>query len=223
MGTVERKEREKESRKESIIDAAQKVFFEKGLLTATMDDIAEHAELAKGTLYLYYRSKEDLYLAVMMRGLVLLRGMFEEVIAQHYSTVRTLAELTNTFVRFFEHHRNYFRMFHFFNTPQFHKQVSEEMMIACDRCNESLWSLATGVFERGRAEGRIRTELRPIEIVIVLWTSASSLMMRIDSQGELFRQKLTVDLEHTLRVSNVLLLESVMTDAGKKELSELQS
>lgn len=223
MGTIERKEREKESRKESIIDAAQKVFFEKGLPLATMDEIAETAELAKGTLYLYYRSKEDLYLAVMMRGLVLLRGMFGEVVARQLTVVQTLSELTDTFVRFFEHHRNYFRMFHFFNTPQFHKQVSEEMMTACDRCNQSLWSLATGVIERGKAEGRIRAELSAIEIAVVLWTSASSLMMRIDSQGELFRMKLTVDLEHTLRVSNMLLLESVMTDAGKKELSELQS
>ena len=69
MGIAERKEREKEYRKESILDAAQKVFFEKGLHLSTMDEIAETAELAKGTLYLYYHSKEDLYLAVLLRGL----------------------------------------------------------------------------------------------------------------------------------------------------------
>lgn len=67
MGIQERKEREKESRKEEIINAAQKIFFEKGLPAATMDEIAEAAELSKGTLYLYYKSKEDLYLAVTMR------------------------------------------------------------------------------------------------------------------------------------------------------------
>ena len=44
MGITERKEREKEHRKEEIIDAAQKVFFEKGLLLTTMDEIAEIAE-----------------------------------------------------------------------------------------------------------------------------------------------------------------------------------
>lgn len=60
MGTHERKEREREHRREDILDAAQHVFFEKGLPTATMDEIAEIAELSKGTLYLYYKSKEDL-------------------------------------------------------------------------------------------------------------------------------------------------------------------
>ncbi|MEO8168159.1 MAG: helix-turn-helix domain-containing protein, partial [bacterium] len=60
MGIIERKEREKEHRREDIIAAAQKIFFEKGLPSATMDEIAEAAELSKGTLYLYYKSKEDL-------------------------------------------------------------------------------------------------------------------------------------------------------------------
>jgi len=43
MGVYERKGREKEHRKEEIIEAAQKVFFEKGLINATMDEIAEAA------------------------------------------------------------------------------------------------------------------------------------------------------------------------------------
>ena len=60
MGTHERKEREKEHRREEILAAAQAVFFEKGLQNSTMDEIAERAELSKGTLYLYYKSKEDL-------------------------------------------------------------------------------------------------------------------------------------------------------------------
>lgn len=75
MGIHERKEREKEQRKEEILDAAQRIFFEKGLLAATMDEIAEAAELSKGTLYLYYSSKEDIYLAVMMRGMKTLHEM----------------------------------------------------------------------------------------------------------------------------------------------------
>ena len=77
MGINERKEREKEHRREEIISSAEKVFFEKGLQTATMDEIAERAELGKSTLYLYYKSKEDLYLAVLLRGTEILLQKFE--------------------------------------------------------------------------------------------------------------------------------------------------
>jgi TetR/AcrR family transcriptional regulator len=50
MGITERKEREKEQRRNAIIDAAEKIFFTKGMDNSTMDDVAEEAELSKGTL-----------------------------------------------------------------------------------------------------------------------------------------------------------------------------
>ena len=90
MGIHERKEREKERRREEILDAAQRVFVEKGLTTATVDDIAMAAELSKGTLYLYFESKEDIYVALMMRGLRLLYSVFNEIISGESSVVKIL-------------------------------------------------------------------------------------------------------------------------------------
>ncbi|HVB38785.1 MAG TPA: helix-turn-helix domain-containing protein, partial [Vicinamibacterales bacterium] len=46
-----------------ILTAARGVFARKGYQAATMDDIAGAAGVGKGTLYLYYRSKRDIYLA----------------------------------------------------------------------------------------------------------------------------------------------------------------
>jgi AcrR family transcriptional regulator len=218
MGISERKEREKENRKESIIDAAQTVFFEKGLLLSTMDEIAETAELAKGTLYLYYHSKEDLYLAVMMRGLKILHSMFSEVIGRKNTVVGTLVDLSHTYTLFYEKNKNFFRMLHFFNTPQFHKQVSDSMMRSCDEINQSLWTMITKIITQGMKENIIRKELRAAEIAVILWTNASSLLMRIDSQHEMFKQQLHIDLNNTLYVSNMLLLESILTEQGKLEL-----
>ena len=86
MGIAERKERERLRRREEIIDAAERVFFTKGIRDATMDDVAEEAELSKGTLYLYFKSKQELYLAINFRGLSLLSDMFRKTIAQHEFT-----------------------------------------------------------------------------------------------------------------------------------------
>ena len=74
MGIVERKEREKQMRREEIILAAEKVFFNKGFDLSTMDDIAEAAELSKGTLYLYFKNKENLHMAVARKSILLLRA-----------------------------------------------------------------------------------------------------------------------------------------------------
>ena len=59
MGIQERKEREKERRRQQIMVAAKRVFSNKGFNKATMEDIAQEAELSPGTLYLYFKNKEE--------------------------------------------------------------------------------------------------------------------------------------------------------------------
>ncbi len=67
MGIHERKERERERRRQQIIVAAKRVFSEKGFNRATMEDIAHEAELSPGTLYLYFKNKDDLYASLSLR------------------------------------------------------------------------------------------------------------------------------------------------------------
>lgn len=56
-----------EERKHQIMNAAEDVFAQKGFSDARMDDIAEETGLSKGTLYLYYKSKDDLIIAILDR------------------------------------------------------------------------------------------------------------------------------------------------------------
>lgn len=221
MGTVERKERERKNRTKSIIDAAQKVFFKKGLLLATMDEIAETAELAKGTLYLYYKSKEDLYLAVLMRGLSILQEMLQQTIAASNSTVSMLLNLSDTYIKFYERHKNYFRMLHFFETPLFHKQVSEEMMRSCSNTTQQLWNMVILEIKKGIEQRIVRSNLNPVEISMMLWSNANTLLLRIDSQHNIWKETMNIDLKHTLRLSTLLLIESILTEKGKKELKRI--
>lgn len=56
-----------DERKNQIINAAEGVFTEKGFDQARMDDIAEETGLSKGTLYLYFKSKDELIIAILDR------------------------------------------------------------------------------------------------------------------------------------------------------------
>ncbi|MCU0539860.1 MAG: TetR/AcrR family transcriptional regulator [Desulfobacterales bacterium] len=79
MGIQERKEREKERRRQQIMVAAKRVFSEKGFSKATMEDIAQEAELSPGTLYLYFKNKEELYASLSLRILQYLLLRIEHV------------------------------------------------------------------------------------------------------------------------------------------------
>jgi TetR/AcrR family transcriptional regulator len=70
MGVTERRLREKESRIQSIKKSAARLFARKGFSNVSMAEIAEAAEVSKGTLYIYFKSKEELYFSLIEPVLV---------------------------------------------------------------------------------------------------------------------------------------------------------
>lgn len=79
MGIQERKKREKERRRQQILVAAKRVFSTKGFTKATMEDIAKEAELSPGTLYLYFKNKDELFSSLSIRILQYLNIRLEHV------------------------------------------------------------------------------------------------------------------------------------------------
>lgn len=77
MGVAERREREREQRRNRILDAAERTFHRDGFDSATMDAVADGAQLGKGTLYLYFRNKDELLMGVVARNQARLLENFE--------------------------------------------------------------------------------------------------------------------------------------------------
>ena len=80
MGIHERKEREKERRRQQIMVAAKRVFSLSGFSKSTMEDIAKEAELSPGTIYLYFKNKDELYASLSVRILQYLSIRLKHVI-----------------------------------------------------------------------------------------------------------------------------------------------
>ncbi len=62
---LSRKEREKNARRQEIFLAARELFVLKGYYNTTLEEIAQHAEFGKGTIYNYFKSKEELFLGII--------------------------------------------------------------------------------------------------------------------------------------------------------------
>ncbi len=221
MGIKERKEREKGARREEIISAAEKVFFEKGLVVATMDEIAERAELSKGTIYLYYKSKEDLYIAVALRGWDILARMFKEATSTGEQPLKVLENLGNAYYSYFMQYRNYYRMSYFFGNKEMFSQVSNEMTDQCNLSNKTIWDIVSGVVQTALAEGLIRDDVKAMEAGVMLWANSDSLMRLMDQDENSWLDKMQIDLGELLKKSNRFLVEGMLTDKGKKKIKGL--
>jgi len=217
MGIQERKEREKERRREEILDAAQRVFVEKGLTIATVDDIVTAAELSKGTLYLYFESKEDIYLALMLRGLRLLRSTFSEIISRGNSVVMTLQQLDEAYKDFFCTQKHYYRMMNSYHQANVHGQVSEGMKSEYAAESGKNWEQIIDLFNRGVREGKIRDDVNPIDMAIIIWSNTASLLTLIDREGEIWSRERKIDLMKTLDASFQLLMDAILTPEARLE------
>ena len=100
MGIAERKEREKQQRRNDIVDAAEKIFFTRGFENSTMEEVAAEAELSKGTIYLYFKSRDDLQFAIFMRGSDILMKMMGEELSEENDGYSNLISLAGSFIRF---------------------------------------------------------------------------------------------------------------------------
>ncbi len=91
------RQRRKEARPQELLDAALALFAEKGFAAARSEEVAQRAGVSKGTLYLYYPSKEDLFKAVVRQNLSSLIAHGEEIAAQFDgSSAELLSVLMNT-------------------------------------------------------------------------------------------------------------------------------
>jgi AcrR family transcriptional regulator len=106
-----RKEVLKEFRTAELLEAARTVFAKKGFHGATVDEIAAAAGVAKGTVYLYYRSKQDVYWGALEHGITELHNQIRTRLAQEETPEKKVREFIAIKVHYFEANREFFRIY----------------------------------------------------------------------------------------------------------------
>jgi len=107
---LNRKERERLARRRVILAAAERVFAQKGFHSATVDEIANQAELAKGTIYLYFENKRDIFYTLVDEKVDSLMKLVKVEIKREAQSVEQLKRLVKTQLEFFQNNRDFFRI-----------------------------------------------------------------------------------------------------------------
>src|SRR5215468_1744450 len=100
-----------EFREAEILGAARRVFARRGFAEASMEEISQVAGLAKGTLYLYYASKRDLYRAALRAGLLELGEAVDRAVTRAPSLGASIEAYVTTKFAYFDEHRDFFRIY----------------------------------------------------------------------------------------------------------------
>jgi len=165
------KEQEKERRRELILDIAEKLFFSKGYDNVSMDDIADEIGLNKATLYIYFKNKESLFFAVVLRGALILNAMIRERVKKCKTGMEIIDAIGTAYFEFIDEYPDYGRAYLYFRSDRFSIERKEDL---CDDAKEVLelrneeFAIVCKAIESGMNEGMIRPDLDPVEVTVFL-------------------------------------------------------
>jgi len=155
MGVRERREKERELRRTAIIEAAKTLYSQHGLDGVSMDRIAQEAELAKGTIYLYFKSREELMMAIISHEMEHLVDVLEKVASTRKAPRQQLLDAVHTFHTLSCESQFFYRLMmqvnitHVVGKEQQQSAVAEHFALQ----NQRMFSVILGIVERGVARG----------------------------------------------------------------------
>jgi AcrR family transcriptional regulator len=114
VGLKERRKREKELRRKQILDAARTLLLKRGISSTSMNRIARDAELSVGTIYIYFKNKEELYAELQEEGLNILYDKVKEAKDKVSKPKDKLREIALAYLDFSEENRSYFDIINYF-------------------------------------------------------------------------------------------------------------
>jgi AcrR family transcriptional regulator len=99
------------SKRERILSAALKLFAHEPYQAVTMDRVAQGASVAKGTLYLYFPSKESLYLGILTEGMEAATRNYQSNVDPNADVRERLLRAISLSVEFYDQRRDFLRLF----------------------------------------------------------------------------------------------------------------
>jgi len=176
MSTLSRREREKLQRRNDIVKAAESLFSEKGFKGTTMQEISERVELSKGTIYLYFKSKEELYLSVCVKGV----AEFGEDLEAAASGAGGLEDIIKAvYIAYIRHSLEkpaIFRVLRDTFIEQVRQNLSHETIEEISGIIRNWLELESGLIEEGIEHGVFRKDLDPYGFSLTAWRMSTGLI-----------------------------------------------
>lgn len=196
----------RQKKEKNIIKAAEQIFAESGFYNAKMDDIAQSAGITKVTLYSYFQSKENLYLAIIYKGFQVLTEIFYNVINDNrYNTgYDSTMAIFNSFYEFCESNflyseaiLDYFSIIrNTVRTDNANQDIRESIFFLKlqDIQNIPLKLTAKEII-RGKQDGSITADIDPMLSTIQGWTMVVGYIKLLIASGSKGSTLMSVDLK----------------------------
>lgn len=189
MGTLERRERERKGRRQQILNAAKELFMEKGLSLTTIEDIATRAELSQGTIYFYFKNKEELYASLNLMTLQFICDETRKIFnSEQLGPEGKILELKNVFYRTFEYDPLILRNIMRLQLEDTLQTLSPELLSQINTLTKKTMTMMAGIYEDGVRQGKFREEIG-VAVADMMWAMFIGLVLYEEAKRKINSKK----------------------------------
>ncbi|MBN1217082.1 MAG: TetR/AcrR family transcriptional regulator [Candidatus Lokiarchaeota archaeon] len=193
-----RREKEREQKRLKIIAVAEKLFFSQSFDNTTMEQIAYESEFSKGTLYNYFRSKDELYIAIGVKAYELIIQYTIDFTKKHDLGLRQLMAIGYAYYEFTKDYPNFASIFHDISlkVPNIISKSKNEISEIEDqylKLGNSYWEIMFSILDNAIKNKKIRADKDPSMIAYVLATLTKGLIEDLMQTPEIIKREFKME------------------------------
>jgi TetR/AcrR family transcriptional regulator len=192
---TERKEWAAEQRRERIVAIAVKLFKKNDIEKIPLEEVAKASGYTVQNLYSYFRDKEDLFAAVLLKGLNSLLSVTVKTFESSGSGIEKVLAVGDQFFVFFLKNTRYFDLYMRFEKKYYayHKRPTRpyhgDFIVQCQKVIDQMSDMMIEAIDIGVRDGSIKTSLDPKHLMLFLWAQCIGVI-----QVTMMRQKYFEDI-----------------------------
>ena len=154
MEIAARRDKEKQIRRETILDAAESIFFNKGFANSSMEEIAKHAQLSRALLYVYFKDKAAIMRGVMLRASRTLEEYFARAVNAGKTGGQQIDGIGHAYYAFSKEQTDYFNVLTEMNTFPDSNDDNSQVEEIFD-CKERITVIMVEALRKGMQDGSL--------------------------------------------------------------------
>lgn len=204
-----------EFHKETIIAAADSLFLRKGVEGTTVDDIAKEAQYSKATLYVYFKSKEEIFHHIVRKGMQLLHERFSAVLSAQADTLEAYYGMCNVFATYAEEYPLYFQGMMETIAVDADSMKTSPVLQEIYQAGEKLNDDVAVLMRRGIENDVWKTGLSGVATGFVFTSAITGIVLSANKKEDYIKQRMGMDKAAFLNFAFDMLLDSLRRPEGE--------